>query len=80
MHSILLQIDEEMARQLEAVAPAKTRSRARFIRLAIQKALMDLTEVSTRAAYERHPQQSSSNDAASWAEWSPLVRRKRRAR
>lgn len=71
MQSVLLQIDDEMARQLEKVAPAKNRSRSRFIRLAIQKALMDLQEINTRAAYEKQPQRSSGFDPLTWSQSKP---------
>ncbi len=79
MPQILLQIDESMAEQLETVAPAKTRQRSRFIRLAIQKALMDLQEIKTRAAYARQPDAPAVFDARTWDEWKPRrARRKRR--
>jgi hypothetical protein len=79
MPQILLQIDEPMARALEKAAPAKTRERSAFIRLAIQKALMDLEEPGTRAAYERAPEDPAALDARTWGEWAPApARRKRR--
>jgi hypothetical protein len=79
MQSILLEVDDEMARQLEKVAPAKTRSRSRFIRLAIQKALMDLQDLSTRTAYADQPEQPASFDASTWSVQKPrrALRRKR---
>jgi hypothetical protein len=78
MQQILVQIDESMARELEKVAPAKTRQRSRFIRLAIQKALMDLKEVKTREAYARHPEPPTWFDARTWDEWKPGQRRRKR--
>lgn len=71
MTQILLEIDEPMAKQLERVAPAKTRQRSRFIRLAIQKALMDLEEVDTRDAYARQPDGPAAFDARTWGKWKP---------
>ena len=71
MRQILLQIDEPMARQLEKVAPPKSRQRSRFIRLAIQRALMDLQEIKTREAYARHPDAPAGFDARTWGEWKP---------
>lgn len=53
MPSMLLHIDEPMAKALKRVAPPRQRSR--FIRLAIQKALMALQEIETRKAYEKSP-------------------------
>jgi hypothetical protein len=54
MATLLLQLDDEMARAIKRVAPK--RQRTRFIRLAIMKALMSLDELKTRKAYERIPQ------------------------
>jgi hypothetical protein len=71
MHQILVQIDEATARRLEKVAPAKTRQRSRFIRLAIQKALMDLEELDTREAYARKPDAPPAFDPRTWGEWKP---------
>ncbi len=78
MPQILLQIDEPMAKQIEKVAPAKTRQRSRFIRLAIQKALMDLDEAKTRQAYARHPDVPTGFDARTWDEWKPKKSRRKR--
>jgi predicted transcriptional regulator len=55
MVQVLVQLDEETMRQLEKVAPGSSRKRSRFIRLAIQRALMDLEEKATREAYLRWP-------------------------
>ncbi|HZN94923.1 MAG TPA: hypothetical protein VFB81_19555 [Myxococcales bacterium] len=52
---VLVQLDEETMRWLEKVAPGSSRKRSRFIRLAIQRALMDLEERTTREAYLRWP-------------------------
>jgi hypothetical protein len=54
MPSMLLHIDEAMAKAIKRAAPP--RQRTRFVRLAIQKALMELDEIETRKAYERWPQ------------------------
>jgi predicted transcriptional regulator len=74
MRRLSLQIDDAMARQLERVAPARGRRRSRFIRLAIQKALMDLEEVRTREEYARHPDAPATFDAKTWGEWRPKRR------
>ncbi|HVE86472.1 MAG TPA: hypothetical protein VND93_26630 [Myxococcales bacterium] len=52
---VLVQLDEETMRLLEKVAPGSSRKRSRFIRLAIQRALMDLQEKAIREAYLRWP-------------------------
>jgi predicted transcriptional regulator len=55
MVQVLVQLDEETMRWLERAAPGSSRKRSRFIRLAIQRALMDLEEKATREAYLRWP-------------------------
>jgi hypothetical protein len=71
MPNILLSIDEPMARALKRVAPPRQRSR--FVRLAIQKALMELQELETRKAYERWPDTLPDK-------WSTPARRRTRRR
>lgn len=71
MPNILLHIDEPMARALKRVAPPRQRSR--FVRLAIQKALMDLQELDTRKAYERWPDTLPDK----WSTPAPRKARKR---
>ena len=69
MATMLLQLDDEMARAIRRAAPK--RQRTRFVRLAIMKALMSLQEIETRKKYERMPQ--SAPDA-----WSTPIRRRKR--
>ena len=69
MPDMLLHLDEPMARALKRVAPRRQRSR--FVRLAIQKALMDLQELDTRKAYERAPDTLPDK-------WSSPTKRRRR--
>lgn len=71
MPNILVFIDDAMARALEKVAPARSRERSRFIRLAIQKALMELEDVETMKAYERIPQDAP--DAFTRGEWDKYM-------
>ncbi len=81
MPNILVFIDDAMARALEKVAPARSRERSRFIRLAIRKALMQLEDIETMKAYERIPQDAP--DAFTRGEWDkympPDVRKRARA-
>ena len=55
MKQILLAIDDETARQLDAVAPARSRRRSEFVRMAIRKTLWELQERQTAEAYARMP-------------------------
>jgi predicted transcriptional regulator len=55
MKQLLIEIDEEMARQLERVAPTRSRRRSDFIRSAIRRALWELEAQATAQAYARQP-------------------------
>ena len=68
MKSILLQIDDATYRLLESVAPAAKRQRAQFIRKALLKALLEVEEAKTRAAYRYRPDSESEADDWSTAE------------
>ena len=65
MNSILIQLDDATFRLLERVAPAAKRQRARFIRAALLRALMEAEEARTRAAYRQHP--DSEAEADDWS-------------
>lgn len=71
MKQILVEIDADTAARLERAAPARSRRRSEFIREAIRRALWELEERETRAAYLRDP---DANDVAwpepSWETWS----------
>jgi hypothetical protein len=81
MKQLLIEIDEEMATQLETVAPGRSRRRSEFIRNAIRRALWDLQERATAAAYARQPDSAAHAylDAAVW-EAEPRVRPRSRRR
>jgi predicted transcriptional regulator len=67
MKQLLIEIDEEIAAQLERVAPARSRRRSEFIRNAIRQALWDLEERATAAAYARLPDSEEADlEAAVW--------------
>ena len=55
MKQLLIEIDEEMAKQLEREAPSRSRRRSEFSRNAIRQALWDLDERATAQAYARQP-------------------------
>ena len=81
MKQLLIEIDEDMATQLERVAPTRSRRRSEFIRAAIRRALWELQERATAEAYARQPDSAKEAylDAAAW-ETSPrsLPRPRRR--
>ena len=55
MNQILVELDDELARALQKVAPAQSRKRSQFVRDAIRKALWEQAEVRTAAAYRTQP-------------------------
>ena len=64
---VLIELDAETLRRLEAVAPGKSRKRSAFIRAAVQRALWELEEEKTRRAYLESPDvEPAAFDAASW--------------
>jgi Arc/MetJ-type ribon-helix-helix transcriptional regulator len=52
---IILEVDDAMARELEAVAPSRKRQRSEFLRRALRKALDEAAEAKMRDAYRRQP-------------------------
>jgi isopropylmalate/homocitrate/citramalate synthase len=75
MKQILVQLDDRTAELLEAVVPARSRKRSEFIRQAIAKAVLELAECSTRAAYARVPDDKPAFNAAEWADAAEALRR-----
>ena len=65
---VLVEIDEDTARKLEAIAPARSRLRSEFIRAALRRALWAREEEATRQAYEEQPDsdEPAPFDPATW--------------
>jgi predicted transcriptional regulator len=68
MKQFLIEVDDDVAAHLERVAPARSRRRSEFIRLAIRKALWEEEERATAEAYRRQPDSVADAylDAAVW--------------
>ena len=67
MKQLLIELDDETAARLEAVAPARSRRRSDFVRAAIRRALAALREEEIAAAYARQPDKEPAFfDAAAW--------------
>jgi predicted transcriptional regulator len=81
MKQLLIEIDEDMATQLERVAPTRSRRRSEFIRAAIRRALWELEERGTAQAYAHQPDSAKEAylDATVW-EASPRSRPRPRRR
>ena len=80
MKQILVQLDDRTAELLEKAVPARTRRRSDFIRQAIARALLEISEHRTRAAYARLPDDHAPFNAAEWADPSEALRRPKRRR
>jgi predicted transcriptional regulator len=80
MKQLLVQLDDRTAELLEAAVPARTRKRSEFIRQAIAKALLELAEHRTRAAYATVPDGKAAFNAAEWADATEALRRPKRRR
>ena len=76
MKQLLIELDDEIAAQLEAVAPSRSRQRSEFIRAAIRRALWEREEQAIEEAYRRQP--DSTHAYLDADVWEP--RRKRGAR
>jgi hypothetical protein len=55
MKQLLVEVDDQIATALEHIAPARSRKRSEFVRLALRRALWEQEERATRNAYERIP-------------------------
>jgi len=73
MKQILIGIDDQCARDLERVAPIKTRKRAEFVRLAIRRAIDLALDRATQAAYRVQPLAASVLEA-DLTGWDPQNR------
>ena len=55
MKQLLIEIDNELAAELEKVAPGRKRQRSEFVRRAIRRAIWELEENATAEAYRKQP-------------------------
>ena len=82
MKQLLIEIEDELAEQLEQAAPSRSRRRSEFIRMAIRKALWELEESETAEAYARQPdrEEDSYVDPTVWESKANRKRPSRRNR
>ena len=68
MRQLLIEVEDDIAAKLEAVAPGRTRRRSEFVRMAIRPALWELEEAATAEAYQRQPDSASDAylDPSTW--------------
>jgi hypothetical protein len=76
LNSPLIEIDDQCARDLERVAPVKTRKRSEFVRLAIRRAIDLALDRATQAAYRVQPLSASvlEGDLTGWDEQNRLAK------
>ena len=65
MKSVLIQLDDATAKQLERIAPARQRKRADFIREAVKEAIRNHECARMREAYRLQP--DSAEEADDWS-------------
>jgi Arc/MetJ family transcription regulator len=78
MKQLLIEVDDAVAAKLEQVAPGRARRRSEFVRNAIRRALWELEEAATAAAYRQQPDSVADAylDPAAWAPRAPRKRRR----
>lgn len=76
MKTLIIQLDDEVAAQIERVAPGRSRRRSEFIRDAIRKALWEIEERATCEAYQNHP--DSAEAYLNPAVWETTQKTRRR--
>ena len=78
---LIVEVDDALARQLERIAPARSRRRSSFIRSALRRALDEAAEARMAEAYGAHPDVEPAHfDPRVWepgAAARPSRRRKR---
>jgi predicted transcriptional regulator len=79
MKQLLIEVEDDVAARLEAVAPARSRQRSEFVRAAIRRALWELEERATAEAYKQQPD-SAADASLDPRTWEPRAKPRRRAR
>ena len=80
MKQLLIEVDEDTFKQLERIAPARSRRRSAFIRAAIHKAICEAQERTTAESYRRVPDSAAEAwfDPRVWEPQAPAYRGRRR--
>jgi hypothetical protein len=70
---LIVELDDALARELEAVAPSRERRRSEFVRQALRTALDKVAEDRMRQAYRAQPDdvEPAFFDADAWEPASP---------
>ena len=80
MKQLLIEVDEDTFKELERIAPARSRRRSAFIRAAIHKAICETHERATAEAYRRVPYSAAEAwfDPRVWESKPPAYRGRRK--
>jgi hypothetical protein len=78
---LIVELDEPLARELERVAPARSRRRSSFVRAALRRALDELAEARMAEAYKARPDAEPAHfDPRVWDLPAPATPRRRKRR
>jgi hypothetical protein len=78
---LIIELDDALARELERVAPARSRRRSSFVRAALRRALDEAAEARMAAAYKARPDVEPAHfDPRVWEPAAAASRSKRRGR
>ena len=76
---LIVELDEPLARELERVAPARSRLRSSFVRAALRRALDELAETRMAQAYKAQPDTEPAHfDPRVWEPRAPTRASKRK--
>jgi len=78
---LIVELDEPLARELERVAPARSRRRSSFVRTALRRALDEVAEARMAEAYEAQPDAEPAHfDPRVWEPGADANRSRRKRR
>jgi predicted transcriptional regulator len=78
---LIVELDEPLARELEKVAPARSRRRSSFVRAALRRALDEAAEARMEEAYKAQPDAEPAHfDPRVWEPGGAASRSRRRRR
>jgi predicted transcriptional regulator len=76
---LIVELDDSLSRELERVAPARSRRRSAFVRTALRRALDDLAEAQMAEAYKAQPDAEPAHfDPRVWEPGTAVRATKRR--
>jgi metal-responsive CopG/Arc/MetJ family transcriptional regulator len=78
---LIVEVDESLSRELDRVAPARSRRRSSFVRAALRRALDELAEARMKEAYQAQSDVEPAHfDPRVWESETPRRSPRRRRR